>query len=210
MSAEKLSLATQRGSEHTTLVRAQLLTSLHDPEYRHEFVQERVHSSVALQIRALRTQRNNMTQKTLGEAIGMAQTWISKLEDPEYGKMTVATLLRLAKAFDADLEIKFRPFSKLLDCLPVQGPEYFTVPSFEEEFGMDSLAAEDIAKVLAIDERRPKAPTQQDDGAKSRIGTPSDLAKRLSEESASPPRKSTMMSVSTIQEQYGYRQGTAS
>lgn len=75
-----------------------------------------------------------MTQKQLGDAIGMAQTWVSKLENPEYGKMTVATLLRLAtSAFDTDLEIKFRPFSETLHTLPTQGPEYFSVPSFEEE-----------------------------------------------------------------------------
>jgi transcriptional regulator with XRE-family HTH domain len=76
-----------------------------------------------------------MTQSQLGKAIGMAQTWVSKLEDPDYGKMTVATLLRLAGAFDADLEIKFRPFSRTLDLLPTQGPEYFYVPTFEQEYG---------------------------------------------------------------------------
>jgi transcriptional regulator with XRE-family HTH domain len=74
-----------------------------------------------------------MTQKQLGDALGMAQTWVSKLESPDYGKMSVATLLRLAEAFDTDLEIKFRPFSVALDVLPSQGPEYFVVPSFEEE-----------------------------------------------------------------------------
>lgn len=74
-----------------------------------------------------------MTQKQLGDALGMAQTWISKLENPDYGKVTVATLLRLAEAFDTDLEIKFRPFSTTLDELSRQGPEYFSVRSFDEE-----------------------------------------------------------------------------
>lgn len=117
-----------------TLAKHQLLDSLKDAEYRAAFVEERVKASIALQIRALREQRNKMTQKQLGTAIGMAQTWVSKLENPEYGKMTVATLLRLAtSAFDTDLEIKFRPFSETLRTLPTQGPEYFNVPSFEEE-----------------------------------------------------------------------------
>jgi transcriptional regulator with XRE-family HTH domain len=134
MSGERLLSLIQQESEGTISVRQQLLASLRDAEYRHEFVRERVHSSVALQIRALRKQRNNMTQAELGAAIGMAQTWVSKLENPEYGKMTVETLLRLAVAFDADLEIKFRPFSRTLDTLPNQGPEYFYVPSFTDEF----------------------------------------------------------------------------
>jgi transcriptional regulator with XRE-family HTH domain len=129
-----LSSQTQVESVPTISAREQLLESLKDPEYRAEFVRERVRSSIALQIRALREQREQMTQKELGEAIGMAQTWVSKLENPEYGKMTVATLLRLAtEAFDTDLEIKFRPFSEALDVLPHQGPAYFRVPSFEEE-----------------------------------------------------------------------------
>ncbi len=64
----------------------------------------------------------------------MAQTWVSKLENPDYGKMTVATLLRLADAFDTDLEIKFRPFTESVDTLTRQSEDYFTVPSFTEEF----------------------------------------------------------------------------
>jgi transcriptional regulator with XRE-family HTH domain len=74
-----------------------------------------------------------MTQKQLGDAIGKAQTWISVLEDPEYGKMSVATLLSLADAFGTDLEIKFRPFSRSLHELTRQGSEYFQVRSFDEE-----------------------------------------------------------------------------
>jgi transcriptional regulator with XRE-family HTH domain len=127
-----------------------MLHSLRDTEYRPLFVAERLRSSVALQIRALRQERN-MTQAQLGDAIGMAQTWISKLEDPDYGKMTVATLLRLAQTFDTDIEIKFRPFSKMLDTIPIQGPEYFHVQSFEKEFGLP--AAENISKVQDMAER---------------------------------------------------------
>jgi len=130
----KSSLLTQTEAAHTTLAERRLLQSLKDREYRSVFVKDRLKSSVALQIRALREQRNKMTQKQLGDAIGMAQTWVSKLENPDYGKMTVATLLRLATdAFDTDLEIKFRPFSETISSLPRQGPGYFHVPSFEEE-----------------------------------------------------------------------------
>jgi len=109
------------------------LESWKDHDYRIAFVRERVRSSVALQIRALREQRSGMTQKQLGDAIGKAQTWISVLEDPEYGKMSVATLLSLAGAFDTDLEIKFRPFSKALNELTKQNATYFEVRSFAEE-----------------------------------------------------------------------------
>ncbi len=149
MNAGTLSLQTRAESAPTILARRQLLQSFRDEEYRRLFVEERVRASVALQIRALRQQRD-MTQAKLGLAIGMAQTWVSKLEDPEYGKMTVATLLRLAGAFDADIEIKFRPFSRTLASLPAQGPDYFHVPTFEEEFGSEGLDSETIGRVLNI------------------------------------------------------------
>lgn len=156
MNAGTLSLQTRAESASTTLARRQLLQSFRDPEYRRLFVEERVRASVALQIRALRQQRE-MTQAKLGEAIGMAQTWVSKLEDPEYGKMTVATLLRLAGAFDADIEIKFRPFSRTLDSLPTQGPDYFYVPTFDEEFGSGESDSETIERVRDIEGSRDKA-----------------------------------------------------
>jgi transcriptional regulator with XRE-family HTH domain len=141
MRAGKLLLTSRAESAGTILARQQLLQSFRDPEYRHAFVNERLRASVALQIRALRHSRG-MTQKDLGEAIGMAQTWVSMLENPDYGKVTVATLLRLAEAFDIDVEIKFRPFSRALETLPEQGPEYFSAPSFAEEFELGKLAPE--------------------------------------------------------------------
>ncbi|MCX6634508.1 MAG: helix-turn-helix transcriptional regulator [Acidobacteria bacterium] len=207
MSAERLLLLTQAGSEYTISARAQLLFSLRDAEYRHEFVKERVRSSVALQIRALRLQRDNMTQKQLGDAIGMAQTWVSKLENPEYGKMTVATLLRLAEAFDTDLEIKFRPFSRTVDMLSRQGTGYYEVPSFEEEFGSEELTAEDIAKVRAIQERTPPPQSIQRDSAQNKIiGTRNFCSERT--EGLTPLKKSASMAAVANQEQYGSRQGS--
>ena len=118
--------------------KTQLRDSLQDREYRQEFVAERVRSSIALQIRALREQRRQ-SQASLGEHLGMAQTWVSRLENPDYGKMTVATVLRLAAAFDTDLEIKFRPFSTTIDALSRQSAAYFLVPSFEDEFAEESM-----------------------------------------------------------------------
>lgn len=198
MSAGKLLLQSRVGSSHTISARHELLQSFRDPEYRRLFVEERLRASVALQIRALRHQ-HVMTQAELGDAIGMAQTWVSKLEDPEYGKMTVATLLRLAGAFDADLEIKFRPFSKTLDSLPTQGPEYFYVPTFEEEFGSDVLTPEDIAKVRSIEDRL--RPSGQTPGAESpRIQAWPDNA---SLERQELPRKSAAMAATPKRGQDG-------
>src|SRR5579862_2266026 len=147
MNGGRLLTLIQHDFEDTILAKSELLASFRDRDYRRQFVAERVRSSMALQIRALREQRE-MSQTKLGDAIGMAQTWVSKLENPDYGKMTVATLLRLSDAFDTDLEIKFRPFSTTIDTLPRQGKEYFTVPSFSDEFSLEELTKEEEARML--------------------------------------------------------------
>jgi transcriptional regulator with XRE-family HTH domain len=204
MNAGKLSSVNQAESAGTISARQQLLSSFRDPEYRHLFVNERLRSSVALQIRALR-QAREMTQKKLGDAIDMAQTWVSKLEDPEYGKMTVATLLRLAEAFDTDLEIKFRPFSRTLTSLPTQTTEYFTVPSFDEEFGSEELSPTDLARVQNIQERLSATPERGTIDPKAYSVQPQwnqleDVAGRK------PPATAT----SAWKEQYGTNQGSTS
>lgn len=125
-------LTPRTASDPTTIAR-QLLESWKDTDYRHQFVRERVQSSVALQIRSLREQRNGMTQTELARRMRKAQPWISQIENPDYGKWSVATLLDCAEAFDNDLEIKFRPFSRALHELSHQNEEYFRVNSFEEE-----------------------------------------------------------------------------
>lgn len=122
-----------RTASDPTTIAKQLLESWKDHDYRIQFVRERVQSSVALQIRALREQRNGMTQTELGRRMGKAQPWISQIENPDYGKWSISTLLDCADAFDSDLEIRFRPFSRSLYELSHQNEQYFEVPSFEEE-----------------------------------------------------------------------------
>lgn len=205
MSAAKLLSSIGAESADTISVRQQLLQSLRDPDYRHAFVNERVRSSIALQIRALRDARE-LTQKGLGDVLGMAQTWVSKLENPEYGKVTVATLLRLAEAFDTDLEIKFRPFSRSLDSLPTQGTEYFSVPSFDEEFGeRDDLSLDDLARVklFIMREEQHQAFRQVETGhaeakAAPNCQYPSDIPRI-------PPNSATLAKFGVERSQYGAR-----
>jgi transcriptional regulator with XRE-family HTH domain len=143
------SSVTQPELSRTISVKRSLFDGLRDKEYRRLFIAERVRASVALQIQALRAQNGKMTQTQLGALLGKAQPWISKLEDPEYGKVTVATLLEVSDAFDVDLEIKFRPFSHALDELAAQGADYYQMPSFEAEKGAIEASIERIEDRMA-------------------------------------------------------------
>jgi DNA-binding Xre family transcriptional regulator len=61
---------------------------------------------VAEQIVFLR-QRRGWTQKQLAEKIGMKQSRISMLENPNYGNIELKTLSRIAAAFRVKLSVRF-------------------------------------------------------------------------------------------------------
>lgn len=72
--------------------------------------------NLANQIRATRD-KLGWSQERLACESGMNQNAISRLESPDYGKPTLKTLKRLAKAMDVGLIVRFAPFSELVDWL---------------------------------------------------------------------------------------------
>lgn len=113
--------------------REQQIEALKDKEYRDLYVAEHIRTGIAFQIRAMREDRE-WTQSELGQrAEGMAQETISLLEDPDYGRLTLRTLRRLASALDVALIVRFTPFSDLVDWIVNLTPQRLAPPSFDEE-----------------------------------------------------------------------------
>lgn len=109
-----------------------LKTKLNNKEYRDAFAAEYIYSRIPLKIRAMRDRRH-MSQQQLAERAGVRQEWISRLEDPNYGRLTLSTLLKLASAFDVALNVDFVPFSEIFDRSTQLSPENFDVRSYGEE-----------------------------------------------------------------------------
>jgi transcriptional regulator with XRE-family HTH domain len=113
--------------------REQQIEALKDKEYRDLYVAEHIRTGIAFQIRAMREDRG-WTQSELGQrAEGMAQETISQLEDPDYGRLTLRTLRRLASALDVALIVRFAAFSELLDWTLTLSPERLAVPGFDKD-----------------------------------------------------------------------------
>jgi transcriptional regulator with XRE-family HTH domain len=133
MTTEASFLPTEAESESTSSLKRQLLQSFQtSKEYRHAFVEESIRSGLAAQTRAIRETRK-MDPKAFAEQLGKKVSWIYRLEDPNAPAPTIASLLEVAKAFDVDLQVRFRPFSERLDDLSKLSAKSFTVPSFADE-----------------------------------------------------------------------------
>ena len=105
-----------------------------DREYRQAYMEAAIEQGVAWQIRINRLKRG-LSQADLARAIGTQQSAISRLEDPEYGRHNLDTLVQIAKAFDCALLVKFASYSKLAaESENLSESEQYAVP-FSQETG---------------------------------------------------------------------------
>ncbi len=115
----------------TTRITA-LWTKFKSRKYRESFVESHLSSTVAAQIQTMRHDRS-MTQADLAALSGMKQSRISVLEDPDNKSLSIATLRRIAAAFDVALVIRFVPFSAVARWSSETGNSKFSVASFSDE-----------------------------------------------------------------------------
>jgi transcriptional regulator with XRE-family HTH domain len=113
-------------------------------EYRDFYTESYLKKSIPFQLRTMRTERD-WSQIKAGEILGKGQNAISRLESPAYGKLTVQTLLEIAKGYDVGLIIKFVPYSRLLKEYDDVSFDALSAPSPTSQFKDELKALSDWA-----------------------------------------------------------------
>jgi len=107
-----------------------LLNKLLRKSYREAYVEENVRTGVAYQIRALREKRG-WSQKKLAQVLSKPQSVVSRIEDPDYGKLSIQTLLEVASALDVALLVQYVAFPEFIERMEDVSPEGLNRPSFD-------------------------------------------------------------------------------
>lgn len=81
---------------------------LKDPEFAKGYMEELAKTKIGIEIASLR-EKCGLSQADLAKKIGTTQSAIARLENPNYGRASLPTLEKIAKALDAKLEIRFIP-----------------------------------------------------------------------------------------------------
>jgi transcriptional regulator with XRE-family HTH domain len=118
-----------------------------DEEYRYAYAEDFLNTSIAMQVRVLREQRNKMTQQELADRVGTKQAGISRLENVNYSAWKTQTLKKIARALGVRLKITFETFGTLLDETKEFRRESLERPDFEH----DPAFAETVAVTEFID-----------------------------------------------------------
>ena len=83
---------------------ASLAKKLRSKKYRDGYLSSHTRMFLANQIASL---QGEMSQKEFGELLGKPQPIISRLQNPEYGKYTLQTLLDISSKLDVALIVRF-------------------------------------------------------------------------------------------------------
>lgn len=99
-----------------------------DKEERHRWMAMIVRASIAFEVRMLRLSRG-WTQEELAAKCDESTPTISRIENPEGSWMRLATLEKIARAFDVALLVRFASWEEFVQTMPIPAPAYEAEPT---------------------------------------------------------------------------------
>ena len=129
--SQGLALTKPHFSGQSYLVPPQIPTDWDEKEFRDAIVEAMVEHGIAYQIRENRTRRK-LSQAEFAVLIGTKQSAVHRLEDPLYGKYSIATLIKVAHAFDCGLTVRFVDHNEMAAQIDKTKPDDLFVRSFGE------------------------------------------------------------------------------
>lgn len=109
-----------------------LKKKMYERRFRRAFAESVLDEALALQIRTIREKRQ-MSQQALAKITRMTQTAISRIESADYGRWSISTLKRLARALDLPLSVRFQSWEELMHDAENFTPAALSVPSFAKD-----------------------------------------------------------------------------
>lgn len=132
-----------------TSIKSSLLKKLQNRRYRDAFADAHVGNRIAMQLRAMRRSRNNLSQGELAQKLRMKQPRVSVMENPDYQNYSIKTLKRIATYYDVILDVRFISFQKFFDEVFSQSSEDLAPPSFG---GVSALAIPPVQAITGGDQ----------------------------------------------------------
>lgn len=116
---------------------ADLVEAMDDRAFRASYMAHHLRAFLADQIRNLRGSRS---QKAFGSLIGKPQSVVSRLEDEDYGKVTLQSLIDIAEKLDIALLVRYADFSTFLAVTRDFSQSAVAPPSYSREAMMATPA----------------------------------------------------------------------
>jgi hypothetical protein len=114
-----------------------LAKKLRSKKYRDSYLSSHIRMFLANQLSSL---RGEMSQQEFGQLLGKPQPIVSRLQNPDYGKYSLQTLLEIASKLDVALLVRFVDYPTFLKITSDFSDEALRPASFDPE-QLDRLAA---------------------------------------------------------------------
>lgn len=145
-----------------------VIKNFRNKEYRDLYVENHIKDGLAFQIRGMRKGRR-LSQSELADKIDTEQSAVSRLEDPDYGRYSIDTLMKLASAFDVALLVRFITFGELADRTTSMNEATIDVPSYNNDRGLKVWAGDKNVQLYRLSSDEDLAVNMQSDTTTNEI-----------------------------------------